>query len=274
MQSKITGGATTPLFKGRVLNKYDVQYYRCNDTGFIQTEKVHWLKEAYGSAITNLDLGLVERNIILSKKILPLFLKHFKTANRFLDYGGGYGMLVRMLRDKGFPFELYDTYCENIFAANLKISSLEGKKFDVITAFEVMEHLDNPIEEFTMLFEHTDNILFSTELVPNKILDGPDSWWYFSQDTGQHIAFYTQKALDFIAKQNGAAYYSDGGSLHLLTKTNFGKNPFSIINRMEKIDFYLNKWRNRMLKWNGCMVRRNTLLDKDIHDELMRQKNA
>jgi hypothetical protein len=29
MESKITGGPTTLLFTAKVLNKYDVKYYRC-----------------------------------------------------------------------------------------------------------------------------------------------------------------------------------------------------------------------------------------------------
>jgi hypothetical protein len=62
MQSKITGGDTTLLFTTRVLNKYDVKYYRCMDTGFIQTEEPYWLADAYSSAITKLDVGMVFRN--------------------------------------------------------------------------------------------------------------------------------------------------------------------------------------------------------------------
>ncbi len=58
MISKITAGQTKLLFTAKVLGKYDVQYYQCVITGFIQTEEPYWLEEAYSSAITKLDIGL------------------------------------------------------------------------------------------------------------------------------------------------------------------------------------------------------------------------
>ena len=69
MKSKITGGSTTLLFTAKVLNQYDVKYYRCNDTGFIQTENPYWLPEAYSDAITKLDIGLPYRNIQLTDRV-------------------------------------------------------------------------------------------------------------------------------------------------------------------------------------------------------------
>lgn len=44
------------LFKRLILNKYQVNYYKCTDCDFIQTEKPFWLKEAYNNAITDLDI--------------------------------------------------------------------------------------------------------------------------------------------------------------------------------------------------------------------------
>lgn len=105
MQSKITGGPTTYLFTGRIMNKYDVKYYRCNQTGFIQTEEPYWLNEAYSDAITKLDIGLPVRNVDLSVKVSKLLVKYFDHAGKkFLDYAGGYGLFTRLMRDKGFDF--------------------------------------------------------------------------------------------------------------------------------------------------------------------------
>ena len=68
MKSKITGGDTSLLFEKKVLGKFDVKYFRCEDTGFIQTEDPYWLEESYSSAITKLDIGLPYRNIQQSEK--------------------------------------------------------------------------------------------------------------------------------------------------------------------------------------------------------------
>lgn len=94
MQSKITGGDTTLLFTAKILGKYDVKYYRCNQTGFIQTEEPYWLDEAYSSAITKLDVGLPYRNITLSEKVSKLLVKDFDKTGIFLDYAGGYGLFT------------------------------------------------------------------------------------------------------------------------------------------------------------------------------------
>jgi len=138
MQSKITGGDTTLLFTARILNKYDVKFYRCNDTGFIQTEEPYWLQDAYSSAITKLDVGLVYRNITLMDTVSNLLLANFNTKGVFLDYAGGYGLFTRLMRDKGFNFYHTDEFCQNILAEYFDLNTLPpNSKFELVTAFEV-----------------------------------------------------------------------------------------------------------------------------------------
>ncbi|HEY2581400.1 MAG TPA: hypothetical protein VGI43_06320, partial [Mucilaginibacter sp.] len=111
MKSKITGGDTSLLFAKKILNKYDVNYYRCNETGFIQTEAPFWLAEAYSSVITKLDIGLPFRNIYLADRLSKILTTKFDYEGIFLDYAGGYGLFTRLMRDKGFNFYNTDKYC-------------------------------------------------------------------------------------------------------------------------------------------------------------------
>jgi hypothetical protein len=268
MISKITGGPTTFLFDDLILNKYKASYYRCNETGFIQTSETHWLAEAYSSAITSLDLGLIDRNINFSKTILPILLKYFYNGSLFLDYGGGYGMFVRMMRDKGFNFRLYDAYCENMFAKNYSLNDLGNQQFDLITAFEVAEHLDYPMSVFGKLFEHTDTIIFSTELVPDTPLSGTKDWWYFSPGTGQHIAFYTIKSLAFIAEKFGAVLYSNKKNLHIITKRSFASNPVAYVRRIQRIETITNSVKKRVFYLLGKKYKKTSLLGPDILDAM------
>lgn len=227
MQSKITGGNTTLLFEARVLNKHLVKYYRCNDTGFIQTENPYWLEEAYSSAITKLDVGLIYRNIHLSDTVSKLLVKDFNKEGIFLDYAGGYGMFTRLMRDKGFNFYNTDKFCQNLFAEYFDLSDLPADThFELVTTFEVFEHLNNPIEEIKQMLKFSDNLLFSTELQPGKITSVND-WSYFSTETGQHIAFYNEASLKSIAEQLGYNFYTDGKFLHLFSKINFSHNPLT-----------------------------------------------
>lgn len=224
MQSKITGGATTLLFNTKVLNKYDVNYYRCNETGFIQTEEPYWLPEAYSSAITKLDIGLAQRNNELSVKLSKVLLKEFDFNGKFLDYAGGYGLFTRLMRDKGFDFYNTDKYCANLFAQYFDLADLPADtRFEAVTAFEVFEHLANPLEEIKEMLQYSDNLLFSTELQPAHIKNVRD-WWYFIPETGQHVSLYNEASLGHLAKTLGYNFYTNGSNLHLFSKRKFSND--------------------------------------------------
>lgn len=226
MVSKITGGQTRHLFTTLVLNKYNVKYFQCLDTGFIQTEEPYWLGEAYSSAITKLDIGLPQRNVTLSDRTAKIISKNFDLKQHFLDYAGGYGMFTRMMRDKGFNFYHTDAYCQNLFAEFFDLKDIPDiDNFEVVTAFEVFEHMSNPSDEISELLKFSDNILFSTELVPRKEITGPGDWWYFIPQTGQHISLFTEKSLESLANRHGLYFHTDGIGLHLFTRVKFNNNP-------------------------------------------------
>lgn len=223
MKSKITGGNTSLLFTTKVLNKYNVNYYRCKETGFIQTEDAFWLKEAYSSVITKLDIGLPYRNIFLSDRVSKLIATGFDCKGMFLDYAGGYGLFTRLMRDKGFNFYTTDKYCQNLFAEHFDLTDLPDTNFELVSAFEVFEHLTNPFEEIKDILKFSNNLLFTTELQPEK-LDEIENWWYLAPETGQHIAFYNEKSLAYIAKQLAYNFYTDGKFLHLFSKKLYNKD--------------------------------------------------
>jgi hypothetical protein len=225
MESKITGGHTTLLFEAKVLSKYDVKYYRCNDTGFIQTEEPYWLDEAYSSAITRLDIGLPYRNIQMADRVSRIILNSFNSNRKFLDYAGGYGLFTRLMRDKGFDYFNTDKYCQNMFAEHFDLQDLPANTlFELTTAFEVFEHLVQPAKDAQEMLSYADHLLFTTELQPAEI-NTVNDWWYFAPETGQHIAFYNEDSLAYLAKQAGYNFFTDGQMLHLFTKKQFDKNP-------------------------------------------------
>lgn len=229
MNCKICNNESELIFSKKILGKYEARYFQCEKCEFIQIENPHWLKEAYESAIFHLDTGLVSRNLYFSSITEKLILKHFSYHEKFIDYGGGYGLFVRLMRDKGFNFYRQDNYCQNLFAQYFDISDLKeiDRKFELLTAFELFEHLENPLAEIEHMLRFSDSILFSTELQPNNIKEHTD-WWYFGPESGQHISFYTKKSLEIIAKKFGLNFYTNGSTLHLLTKKQFKTSPFQL----------------------------------------------
>lgn len=229
MNCKLCNSQTNNLFSKTILSKYQANYFQCTKCRFIFTINNSWLQEAYSNAITSLDIGLVNRNIRMLNAIPRILDACFPESNVLLDYAGGYGMFARLMRDEGYNFFRQDIYCENIFAKHFDIIDSGLTKFDVVTAFEVFEHFENPIEEIEKIFSYSTNVIFTTELVPDNSSE-LENWWYLSTDTGQHIAFYSEKSFQFLADKYGLNYYHKG-NLHLFTTLKLSNN---------QIDYALN----------------------------------
>lgn len=237
MNCLICSGSCSFQFETLVLKKYDVGYYKCSNCGFIQTVAPFWLNEAYESAITQLDIGLVSRNLYFSEIFESFVDKNLLSGNGiYLDFAGGYGLFVRLMRDKGINFYRQDVYCKNIFAEHFDLSDMpQNQKFEAITAFEVFEHLVNPLEELKKMLNFSNVIIFSTELQPEGVLT-PDNWWYFVPETGQHVSLYSFDSLMKIAEKESLHLYSNKQNLHIFSKKNLAFDPFE----KTKENFFLN----------------------------------
>ena len=223
---KICNSETKELLTEKVLKKYYVKYFQCSSCKFIETENPYWLEEAYSSAITDLDIGLISRNLFYLPEVKKIINKFFSINNKFVDYGGGYGMFVRLMRDSGYDFYRQDLYCQNLFAKHFDICDLpQGTNYEMLTAFEVFEHLENPIEEIEKMLSYSDSILFSTELhddIPNPT---PSTWWYYVPETGQHISLFSKRSLEVLAERFKMNYYNHI-NIHLFTKKTIDKKAF------------------------------------------------
>ncbi len=198
------------------MGKYDIEYFRCPDCHFVQTEDPYWLDEAYGDAIVSTDVGLISRNERFARIADRVLRFVYPGADACLDYGGGYGMFTRMMRDRGHRFRHLDPYCDNLFAAGLDVTP-DTTGFDLLTAFEVFEHFRDPHADLRKLDRTADHWLVSTEPVPEPPPQ-PGEWWYYVLDGGQHISLWSRKALQFVAAQYGRQLISYRG-LHLFSRT-------------------------------------------------------
>ncbi|MCU7618347.1 class I SAM-dependent methyltransferase [Chryseobacterium sp. PBS4-4] len=221
MECKICKQPSHKIFEKTVLVKYLVDYHQCSNCGFIQTDDPFWLKEAYENAITSLDIGILNRNDFLKENVSKMIDCLFPEAQFFLDFAGGYGLFVRAMRDKGYNFYRQDIYCENLFSKHFDIEDLNESNFDLVTAFEVFEHLENPLLEIENILKYSKHLIFSTDIIPQTVSE-VENWVYIAAETGQHIAFYSERSLQIVAQKFSKNYYRKG-NLHIFTNKTFSQ---------------------------------------------------
>jgi hypothetical protein len=235
MKCKICNSESKKAHDGIILNKYEIEYFQCTTCGFVQTEKPYWLEESYSDAISVSDTGVMVRNLSFSKTATILLKLLTKSEKSFLDYGGGYGIFTRLMRDNGFDFYWYDKYATNLVARGFE-GEVSNKRYEAITSFENFEHFENPIEDIEKIFSLTDFVLFSTDLVREPAL-ALENWWYYCLEHGQHISLFSLKSLDYIAKKYGYFLTSNGKNLHIFSKRKIDSKFFLVEKIIRRLGF-------------------------------------
>jgi hypothetical protein len=231
---KICGKISEKIFRRKILLKYDVDYFQCPQCKFIQTEEPFWLQEAYEHSINIEDTGLVDRNILFAKRSTMLLYILFNRKDMFLDYGGGYGLFVRLMRDYGFDFFWKDPFTENIFARGFEFDPEKQKQLGIVSTFECFEHFVNPLSEIEKMLSLSDSLLFSTEIFQGSA-PSPEEWEYYYFSHGQHVALYSFESLLVIAKKFNMNLCSNGKSFHLLTPKRINNTLFNVLLKISLI---------------------------------------
>lgn len=193
-------GATREFARDQVLGHVPVTYALCASCGMVQAESPTWLDEAYSDAIAKLDIGLLDRCQILANITSMVLRSERLRGGSFLDWAGGYGTLTRLMRDRGFAFVHSDPFAANIFAEGH--APVVDARYDLVTAFEVLEHLPDPVAALAPLAAQTDLLLTTTQVLPEPT-PGPREWDYYTLESGQHITFYTRASLEALADRLG-----------------------------------------------------------------------
>ena len=166
------------VFTAFIMSRHQVQFHFCEQCGLLRSERPWWLHEAYGSAIAETDCGLVARNVEIARLLRILLTLRMPSEGRLLDHAGGYGLLVRMLRDLGFEAWWNDPFCKNLFAQGFEGDS---QFYHVLTLFEVMEHLHEPLEHLEELIaRHRPELIVLSTTTFSGRPPAPDAWNYYA----------------------------------------------------------------------------------------------
>ncbi|MBI0584319.1 MAG: class I SAM-dependent methyltransferase [Methanomassiliicoccus sp.] len=224
-ECRLCGSGTRKVFTALMMGKYEVDYERCDNCGMLQTEPPYWLEEAFSQGAVASDTYVMERCMAQSRAVSAIILAFLDRRARFVDYGGGLGLLTRAMRDRGFDFYWMDPFAENLVARGFEHDG--SGRVEAVTAMEIFEHFAEPREDIGKVLEIADSVIFSTELLPERV-PRPEDWWYYGLEHGQHICFYSRRTMEYIARDRGLHYYGCR-DLHLLVPRPLDRVKLEII---------------------------------------------
>jgi len=218
---RLCGHAAPKVFTGDVLGVPHL-YYECQHCGCLQTSRPTWLDKAYSDNISVFDTGVMLRNLnnfVLSKNVANALGQGDQL--KLLEYGAGSGMLTRLMRDSGLDAWAYDVHNAPSLAGAFVADGLDGfaRSSDgrptMLLAFEVFEHFTDPADSIQALFATSPHAV----LVTTDVYLGQDAnWAYLTPFSGQHVFFYSCKALHMLADQHGYDLVSEGNTHLFLSR--------------------------------------------------------
>ena len=170
-----------------------------------------WLADSFKNQLTDPDVGALDRNLIVADFLSALLPRMNLEDETVVDWGSGYGLLSRLMRDRGFNFMNFEEHVRPLFYAPSFDPGQVRASMAVLS--EVALHFDDPVGEFERLSRISSQILFTAVVPPSRI---DENWWYLMPSTGQHVAFYSIDALRQLAENLKVNLTTDGKFFHLL----------------------------------------------------------
>ena len=191
-----------------------VYYRRCGvcsftfTTAFDRWSQADFREQIYNDEYIVVDPDYVEVRPTNCAKMIADTFQASRGSIDILDYGGGSGMTAELLRKQGFSAATYDPFSE--------FNVMPTERFDLISCFEVMEHVPFPKETvatMVSLLKDGGAILFSTLVQPAEFEMVGLNWWYAGPRNG-HVSLYSQPALAHLFRAHGMNVGSFSEGLH------------------------------------------------------------
>ena len=187
----------------------------CRNCGFVFSERIPSIEELdnhyknYGSNFYCSELTIKRYNEILDK------MEPFRKTGRLLDVGCGIGFFLDEAKKRGW--EVYGTeYSERLIGllrekgitiheGQLNSENYEDGFFDLVTSFEVIEHINNPINELNHISKmlRKGGLVYLTTPNFNSLLRRKLKIQYNVIKYPEHLSYYTPKTIIRLFNSNG-----------------------------------------------------------------------
>jgi SAM-dependent methyltransferase len=199
-----------------------IYYALCSSCNFCYSPEIsswpliEFENKIYNGGYIDIDPDYVEvRPRAHAKNLIATFGSHSKCI-RHLDYGGGEGLLSKLLCDAGFDSSSYDPFVNK--TANIN----DLGSFDLISAIEVFEHVPDvhSLMNNLRILLKPDGVVFFTTLTTdgNIVKNQRLTWWYASPRNG-HISLFSSRSLAVLAGKYAFNFGSFNNGVHVLWKT-------------------------------------------------------
>jgi hypothetical protein len=202
------------------LDGIPIYYHQCHKCNFIFTSffdnfsDQNWSDYIYNDEYKRIDPDYSGKRSLQNKAlVMSAIHSWWKDEDVGLDYGGGTGSLSASINSEGIKYESFDPFGED--------TRIGLKEYSIISAFEVMEHLSDPLRVFDhlqkMLIRKRGLILISTQLInpamqPGQLINS----WYAAPRNG-HISLYSRKAMEYFGHKFELDYKQVSRGLHIFS---------------------------------------------------------
>lgn len=202
-----------------IFYEYEIPYFKCKKCGHYYSSFER--EKDYDGYFKKINLEEAERYFdVAHRKMYYSFVKRFlkKKKGRILDVGGGLGFFIKFLEDntewepfgveiskEAYDFAIKELKVRNYFLGRLEDQDFKGSFFDIVTMWDVLEHLKEPYEilkkihfllkDDGILFIHTPNAIFQIlKSKLKKIFYGKKEGVKYLE-AKDHLNLYTQKSI-------------------------------------------------------------------------------
>lgn len=200
-----------------------VRYDRCDNCGFIFTgffdsfTADQWSEYVYNDEYyIGVDPEYAEIRPQYNARWFSTLLAGRKGSLLGLDYGGGNGRTVELMRTMGWAYDCWDPFGHTDMAPE------NAGRYNFCSSMEVFEHTPDPVGSLRSLVEKCSPdklmIMIGTGAHDGIVTDETRlNWWYAAPRNG-HISLYSKKSLEMLAAKFGLDYVSLSMGTHLMVR--------------------------------------------------------